>query len=87
MLALCTVGLITGQFISNTSKMVHAISLLSIQHFGKRMGVKYTVLPHGQPPTVTFTVLAQLCGPKANETETCAAHSPKMVREGTLTLL
>ena len=33
------------------------------------MGVKHTVLPDGQPPTVAFTVLAQLCGPKANETE------------------
>ena len=36
---------------------------------GKRMGLKHTVLPDGQPPTVAFTVLAQLCGPKANETE------------------
>ena len=36
---------------------------------GKRMGVKYTVLPDGQSQTVAFTVLAQLCGPKANETE------------------
>ena len=33
------------------------------------MGVKHTVLPSGQPPTAAFTVLAQLCGPKANETE------------------
>ena len=37
------------------------------------MGVKHTVLPGGQPPTVAFTVLAQLCGPKANETEMGAA--------------
>ena len=37
------------------------------------MGVKHTVLPDGQPPTVAFTVLAQLCGPKANETEMGAA--------------
>ena len=35
---------------------------------GKRMEVKHTVLPDGQP-TVAFTVLAKLCGPKANETE------------------
>ena len=28
-----------------------------------------TVLPDSQPPTVVFTVLAQLCGPKANEAE------------------
>ena len=33
------------------------------------MGVKHTVPPDGQPPTVAFTVLAQLCGPNANETE------------------
>ena len=33
------------------------------------MGVKHTVPPDGQPTTVAFTVLAQLCGPKANETE------------------
>ena len=32
------------------------------------MGVTQTVLPDGQP-TVAFTVLAQLGGPKANETE------------------
>ena len=31
--------------------------------------MKHTVLPDGQPPTVALTVLAQLCGPKANETE------------------
>ena len=31
------------------------------------MGVKHTVLPDGQPPTVAFTVLAQPRGPKANE--------------------
>ena len=37
------------------------------------MGMKYTVLPDGQPPTVAFTVLAQLCGPKANEAEMGAA--------------
>ena len=36
---------------------------------GKRMAVKHTVLPDGQLPTVVFTVLAQLCGPKANEME------------------
>ena len=27
------------------------------------------MLPDGQPPTVAFPVLAQLRGPKANETE------------------
>ena len=50
--------------------MVHAISLLSTS--GKSMGVERTVLPDGQTPTVAFTVLAQLCGPKANEMEMSA---------------
>ena len=35
----------------------------------KRMGLKHTVLQDGQSPTVAFNVLAQLCGPEANETE------------------
>ena len=30
------------------------------------MGVKLTVLAYGQPPTLAFTVLALLCGPKTN---------------------
>ena len=37
------------------------------------MGVKHTVLPDGQPSTVASTVLKQLRGPKANETEMGAA--------------
>ena len=37
------------------------------------MGVKQTVLPNGQPPTVVFTVFSQHCAPKANETEMGAA--------------
>ena len=47
------------------------------------MVVKRTVLPGGQPPTVGFTLPAQLCGPKANETEIGAALFTKMVRVGT----
>ena len=31
--------------------------------------MKHTVLPDGHPPTAAFTVLAQLCGPQAGETE------------------
>ena len=46
------------------------------------MGVKDTVLPHGQPPTVAFTVVAQLCGPKAKETEMGAALFTEMAKEG-----
>ena len=37
------------------------------------MGVKQTVLPDGQPPTVALTVLAQMCGQQANGTEMVAA--------------
>ena len=53
--------------------MANAISCLAFSTLGKSMGVKRTLLPDGQPPTVAFTVLAQLCGPKANETEMGAA--------------
>ena len=42
---------------------------LAFSTSGKSMGVKHSVLPDGQPPAVAFTVLAQLCGPKADETE------------------
>ena len=50
--------------------------------------MKHTVLPDGQPPppTVAFTVLAQLCGPKANETEMGAALFTTNGEEGTFTL-
>ena len=37
------------------------------------MGGEHILLPGGQPPTVAFTVLASLCGPHANQTETGAA--------------
>ena len=33
------------------------------------MGVKHAMLPDGQPPTVAFTVLAQLRSLNDNETE------------------
>ena len=33
------------------------------------MAAKHKVVPDGQFPTVAFTVLAYLYGPKANETE------------------
>ena len=37
------------------------------------MVAKHAVLPGGQPSTVAFSVLAQLCGLTANETEMGAA--------------
>ena len=37
------------------------------------MEVKHIVLPDGQYLTLSFTVLAELCDPKANETEMGAA--------------
>ena len=46
---------------------------LAFSALEKSMGVKHTVLPDGQPPTVAFIVLAQMCGPKANEAEVGAA--------------
>ena len=46
---------------------------LAFSNFGKSIEVKHTVLPDGQPPTVAFTVLAQLFGPKANGMEIGAA--------------
>ena len=45
--------------------MVHAISLLGIQRFGKEHGSE-THSATRWPATVAFTVLAQLCDPKAN---------------------
>ena len=66
--------------------MVHAISLLSIQHFGKEHGSETHSATKWPVPTMAFTVLAQLCGPKADETEMGATLFTNMVREGTLTL-
>ena len=49
--------------------MAHAISLLSIRHFGKEHGSETHSATRWLAQTVAFTVLAQLCRPKANETE------------------
>ena len=46
---------------------------LTISTSGKSMVMKHTLLQESQPPTIAFTVLAQLCGPKADETEMGAA--------------
>ena len=76
MLAMYAVGRgsIAGWVIPKTWKIVHAIfPCLAFSTLEKSMGVKHTVLPGGQPPIVAFTVLAQLCGRKANETEMDAA--------------
>ena len=47
--------------------------------------MKLTALPDGQCPTVAFTVLAQLRGAEANETEMVAALFTKNGEGGTLT--
>ena len=62
---------------------------LAFRTLGKITGMKHTVLPDGQPSTVAFTVLAQLCGPKADDKDRCPPppHSPKMARGGTLALI
>ena len=52
--------------------MVHAISLFSIQQFGKSIGVK-TQCYQMASPTVASTVLAWLCGLKPNEMDMGAA--------------
>ena len=71
MLALYAVGQgsIPGRVIPKTLKMVNAISLLSIQHCGKEHGNETHSATRWLVQTVAFTVLAYLCGPKANETE------------------
>ena len=42
---------------------------LAFSTSGKSLGMKHTVLPDVQLPTVAFTVLAQLCGPQADKRE------------------
>ena len=51
------------------------------------MGVKHTVLPDGQPRAIAFTLLAQLRGPKANETEMGATRFTKNGEGRTLTVI
>ena len=62
MLALYAVGLgsIPGRVIPRFEKWCMLFPCLAFSTLGKSMGVKHTVLPDGQPPTVAFTVLAQL---------------------------
>ena len=57
---------------------------LAFSTLRKSMGVKYTVLPDGQPLNLPITVLAKLYEPMANATEMGTAYSPKMAREATL---
>ena len=69
MLALYAVGRgsIPGRV--RTWKIVHAIPLFSIQHFGEEHGSETHSAIRWPVPTVAFTVLAQRCGQKANERE------------------
>ena len=64
--------------------MVHATSLLSIQYFVEEHGGLKTVLRAGQPSKSALTLLAQLCGPRASETEMGAALFPKNGERKTL---
>ena len=88
MIALYAVGRgsISYRVIPKTWKWYTLFPCLAFRISGKSMGVKHTVLPDGQPPTVPLIVLAQLCGPKANESEHPLADSQRMVREVTSTL-
>ena len=80
-------GSIPGRLISKTRKVMHAISLLSIQQLGKEHGSETHVLPDGQPPTVAFIVFVQLRVAQANEKEMDAALFAIKMREGPLTLV
>ena len=62
-------GSIPGRFISKTWEMIHDISLHSIQHFGKVHTSERHNATRWLASTGEFTVLAQLRGPMANETE------------------
>ena len=53
----------------------------------KSMGVKHTVLPDGQLPTVAITVLVQLRGPQVNEREMGVALFTKNGEGRTLTVI
>ena len=53
-------------------KLYMLFPCLAFITLGKSMGVKHRVLPDGQPQIISFTVLAQLCGGKGNETGRCA---------------
>ena len=59
--------------------MVNAFLSIAFSTLGKSMGAQHTVLTDRQPPTVAFTVLAQLRGSQANETERGAALFTKNV--------
>ena len=72
MLALYVVvqGSVPSRFVPNSCcRMVVVISPLSFQHYGK-------------PSSVAFIVLAQLCGPRANETEMGVVLFNQMARQG-----
>ena len=75
MLALYVVGRgsIPSRVMPKTLKIVHAISLFSIQHFGKEHGSETHSGTRWPVPTVAFNVFAQLCGLKANAMEMGAA--------------
>ena len=67
-------GLIPGRVMAKFEKCCMLFPCLAFSNLGKRMRVKHTVLPDGQPQTVAFTVLVvQRCGPKADESEMGAA--------------
>ena len=50
-----------------------ATPCLEFSTLGKSVFSMHAVLPNAQPPPVAFTVLAQLRGPKANDTEMSTA--------------
>ena len=69
---------------SHTQDLNYCICYFPVYHsaFWKEHGSE-----DGQPRTVAFTVLVQVCFPEANETEMSAPYLPRMMKEGTLTSL
>lgn len=59
---------------------------LALRILERSMGVKRKVLSDGQPPTVEFAVLVQLCSPKAKDAETKCYPFHQTAKNGYLTL-
>ena len=66
-------GSIPGRVIPDLRKSTCCFAALTFSTLGKSMGVNQIALPDGQPSTVAFNVLTQLCDPKANETKMATA--------------
>ena len=66
--------------------MVYAVSLPKLSILGKRMGVKHTVVPNGQPRLLHSLCLHSWVVQRLMKRRWMLSCSSKMAREGTLTL-